>query len=102
MSHELRKGKKAGNNSYFTSVARNTHPLTNKPGAESWLSYPPRSISAPFSGDFKLRKETRKGQKSKQGYEVISGNRNRDVLAPQQKGLRVIATVFKLSFESTV
>ena len=102
MSHELRKGKKASNNSYFTSLARNTHPLTNKPGAESWLSYPPRSISAPFSGDLKLRKATRKGKKSKEGYEVILGNRNRDVLAPQQKGLRVIATVFKLSFESIV
>ena len=55
---------------------------------------PPRSISAPFYGYLKLRKATRKGKKSKQGYEVIPGNQNRDVLAPQQKRLRVIATVF--------
>ena len=98
MSHELPKGKKAGKNSYFTSLARNTHPLTNKPGAEGGSHTP----VSPFSGYFKLRKATRKGKKSKQGYEVILGNRNRDVLAPQQKGLRVIATVFKLSFESIV
>ena len=90
MSHELWKGKKAGKNSYFT--------LTNKP-ADEVGSHTPVS---PFYGYFKLRKATRKGKKSKKGYEVIPGNRNRDVLAPQQKGLRVIATVFKLSFESIV
>ena len=97
MSHELRKDKKASNNSYFASVARNTHPLTNKPGAEGGSHTP-----SPFYRYLKLRKATQKGKKSKQGYEVIPGNRNRDVLAPQQKRLRVIATVFKLSFESIV
>ena len=74
MSHELRKGKKVNNNqSYFTSVARNTLPLTNKPEAEGG-SDTPLSIKAPFYGYLKLRKATRKGKKSKQGFEVTPGN----------------------------
>ena len=50
MSHELRKGKKAGKNSYFTSVARNTHPLTNKPGAEGGSHTPLAPSVLRFTG----------------------------------------------------
>ena len=62
---------------YFTSVARNGH-LTNKPEAESALILrpppPPRFIfsnsAARFNGYLKLLKATRKGKKSKGGFEV--------------------------------
>ena len=111
MSHELRKGKKVNNNqSYFTSVARNTLPLTNKPEAEGG-SDTPLSIKAPFYGYLKLRKATRKGKKSKQGFEVTPENiyiyiciwpRNQANLYPcsSKKWLRHIARVFELSYIS--
>ena len=60
---------------YFTSVARNGH-LTNKPEAESALILPPpprfilSNSAATFNGYLKLLKATRKGKKSKGGFEV--------------------------------
>ena len=61
---------------YFTSVARNGH-LTNKPEVESALILPPppsrfilSNSAATFNGYLKLLKATRKGKKSKGGFEV--------------------------------
>ena len=59
---------------YFTSVARNGH-LTNNTEADGALILPPLSISAPFNGYLKLLKGTRKGKKSKEGFEVTLRNR---------------------------
>lgn len=68
------------------SAARNSH-LTNEPEADGVLILR-HSLHQSFIT--KLLQATRKGEKSKEGFEVINEDRNRDILPtrPRPKQLR--------------